>query len=95
MSFGRKTCRVDLPEICVTSGHIDSGTGWNAAGADGDTTNGGVGTASFVPKTNSSIALPNGLRFSVLVSTLPRFPQKVGSTLSQNMRLVGRLNSTP
>jgi hypothetical protein len=29
---------------------------WNAAGADGDTTNGGVGTASFVPKTNSSIA---------------------------------------
>ncbi len=29
---------------------------WNAAGANGDTTNGGVGTASFVPKTNSSIA---------------------------------------
>jgi hypothetical protein len=28
---------------------------WNAAGADGDTTNGGVGKASFVPKTNSSI----------------------------------------
>jgi hypothetical protein len=28
---------------------------WNAAGADGDTTNGG-GKASFVPKTNSSIA---------------------------------------
>jgi hypothetical protein len=70
VSFGRKNCRVDLPEICVTSGHIDSGTGWNAAGADGDTTNGGVGTASFVPKTNSSIALPSCLRFSVLMSTL-------------------------
>jgi hypothetical protein len=51
VSFGPKNCRVDLPEICVTSGHVDSGTGWNAAGADGDTTNGGVGTASFVPKT--------------------------------------------
>jgi hypothetical protein len=44
---------------------------WNAVGAGGDTTNGGVGKASFVPKTNSSIALPSSLRFSVLVSTLP------------------------
>jgi hypothetical protein len=40
----------------------------------GDTTSGGVGDAasfSFVPKTNSSIALPSGLRFLVLISTLP------------------------
>jgi hypothetical protein len=39
----------------------------------GDITNGGVGAgkASFVPKTNSSIALPSGLRFLVLMSTLP------------------------
>ncbi len=36
----------------------------------------GAGKASLVPKANSSIALPNGLRFSVLVSTLPRFPQQ-------------------
>ena len=27
MYFGRKNCRVDLPELCVTSEHIDSGTG--------------------------------------------------------------------
>jgi hypothetical protein len=40
-------------------------------GAD-DTSSGGVGdAASFVPKTNSSIALPSGLRFLVLISTLP------------------------
>jgi hypothetical protein len=41
-------------------------------GAD-DTISGGVGdAASFVPKTNSSIALPSGLRFLVLIiSTLP------------------------
>jgi len=48
---------------------------WNAVGADGDTTNGGVGAgkASFVPKTNSSssIALASGLRFLVFMSTLP------------------------
>jgi hypothetical protein len=31
----------------------------------------GAGKASFVPKTNSSIALPSGLRFLVLMSTLP------------------------
>lgn len=39
----------------------------------GNTRNGGVGAgkASFVPKTNSSIALPSGLRFLVLMSTLP------------------------
>ena len=39
-------------------------------GAD-DTTNGGVGSEAasffFVPKTNSSIALPSGLRFLVLI----------------------------
>jgi hypothetical protein len=42
-----------------------------AVGA-GNKTNGGVGAgkASFVPKTNSSIALPSGLRFLVLMSTL-------------------------
>jgi hypothetical protein len=34
----------------------------------------GAGKASFVPKTNSSIALPSGLRFLVLVLRLPRFP---------------------
>ena len=48
----------------VTVGNKTNGVGgvgevsavWNAAGADGDTTNGGVGNgkASFVPKTNSS-----------------------------------------
>ena len=31
----------------------------------------GTGKASFVPKTNSSLALPSCLRFSVLASTLP------------------------
>jgi len=31
----------------------------------------GAGTASFVPKTNSSIALPSGLRFLVLILRLP------------------------
>jgi hypothetical protein len=40
-------------------------------GAD-DTTSSGVGAVrtSFVPKTNSSIVLPSGLRFLVLMSTL-------------------------
>ncbi|NQE35538.1 hypothetical protein E5S67_03273 [Microcoleus sp. IPMA8] len=39
----------------------------------GDITSGGVcGAASFfVPKTNSFIALPSGLRFLVLISALP------------------------
>jgi hypothetical protein len=39
----------------------------------GNTTSGGVGAgkASFVPKTNSSIALASGLRFLVFISTLP------------------------
>ena len=38
----------------------------------GDAASGAVGTgkASFVAKANSSIALPSGLRFWVLVSTL-------------------------
>jgi len=40
-------------------------------GAD-DTISDGVGDAvSCVPKTNSSIALPSGLRFLVFISTLP------------------------
>ena len=38
----------------------------------GDTTSGvGGDAASFVPKTNFSIALPSGLRFLLLISTLP------------------------
>ena len=39
----------------------------------GDATSVGVGAgkASFVAKTNSWIALPSGLRFLVLMSTLP------------------------
>lgn len=40
----------------------------------GDTTSSsgvGAGTASFVPKTNSSIALPSGLCFLVLMLRLP------------------------
>jgi len=44
---------------------------WDTRGA-GDTTSGGGGdAASFVPKTNSSIALPSGLRFLVFMPTLP------------------------
>ena len=48
----------------------------DAAGVGaGNKTNGGVGSDvasfSFVPKTNSSLALPSGLRSSVLRSTLP------------------------
>jgi hypothetical protein len=46
---------------------------WDACGAD-DTTSGvggGAASFSFVPKTNSSIALPSGLRFLVLISALP------------------------
>ena len=62
-AFGNKAKSVDAVG--------DVSAVWNAAGADGDTTNGGVGKVSFVPKTSSSIALPSGLRFWVLVSTLP------------------------
>jgi len=56
----------------VAAGNAVSGSGVAGLGP-GDTTNGGVGgdAASFVPKTNSSIALPNGLRFLVLISALP------------------------
>lgn len=65
----------------ITVGNaIPGGVAGNAAsdvsdavgvGAD-DTSSGGVGdAASFVPKTNSSIALPSGLRFLVFISTLP------------------------
>ena len=46
---------------------------WDACGAD-DTASGvggGAASFSFVPKTNSSIALPSGLRFLVLISALP------------------------
>jgi hypothetical protein len=67
----------------VTVGNAASGGGGVAGNAvsgvsdavavdAGNTTNGGVGAgkASFVPKTNSSITLPSGLRFLVLMSTL-------------------------
>jgi len=45
----------------------------DAAGVGaGDTTSGvGGDAASFVPKTNSSIALPSGLRFKAFMLTLP------------------------
>jgi hypothetical protein len=69
----------------VTVGNAASGGGGVAGNAvsgvsdavgvgAGDITNGGAGGAasfSFVPKTNSSIALPSGLRFLLLISTLP------------------------
>ncbi|MEG4396631.1 hypothetical protein [Microcoleus sp. BROC3] len=54
------------------AGNATSGVSDAVGVAAGDTTSGGVGdAASFVPKTNSSIALPSGLRFLVLISTLP------------------------
>ena len=45
----------------------------DAVGVGAGNTTSGVGgdAASCVPKTNSSIALPSGLRFLVLISTLP------------------------
>ena len=54
------------------AGNAVSGSGVAGLGP-GDTTNGGVGgdAASFVPKTNSSIALLRGVRFLVFMSTLP------------------------
>jgi len=36
----------------------------------------GTGKASWVPKTSFLIAVPGGLHFWVLTSTLPRFPQQ-------------------
>ena len=55
------------------AGNAISGVSDAAGVGAGGTTSGGVGSdaASFVPKTNSSIALPSGLRFLVLISTLP------------------------
>jgi hypothetical protein len=63
----------------VSTGHAASGVGNvyvmsdAASGGAGDASSVDLGTgkASLVPKTNSSIALPSGLRFWVLVSTLP------------------------
>jgi hypothetical protein len=58
----------------VDAGNAVSGVSDAVGVGAGDTTN-GVGSDaasfSFVPKTNSSIALPSGLRFLVLISTLP------------------------
>ena len=55
------------------TGNKANGISGDAVGVGaGGTTSGGVGDAvSFVPKTNSSIALPSGLRFLVLISALP------------------------
>jgi hypothetical protein len=49
-----------------------SGADAVGVGAGGGSSVGvGAGKASFVAKTNSWIALPSGLRFLVLMSTLP------------------------
>jgi hypothetical protein len=56
------------------AGNAVSGVSDAVGVGTGDITNGGAGGAasfSFVPKTNSSIALPSGLRFLLLISTLP------------------------
>jgi hypothetical protein len=63
----------------VSTGNAASGVGNvyvmsdAASGGAGDASSVALGTgkASLVPKTNSSIALPSGLRFWVLVLTLP------------------------
>ncbi len=61
--------RVFLSSLVEGANGVSDAVGVGA----GNTTNGGVGAgkASFVPKTNSSITLPSGLRFLVLMSTLP------------------------
>ena len=51
------------------AGNAVSGVSDAVGVAAGDTNSGG-GAASFVPKTNSSIALPSGLRFLVLMTAL-------------------------
>jgi hypothetical protein len=68
----------------VSAGNAASGIGGvsvmsvavGVGASDAASGSGGTGKASFVPKTNSSIALPSGLRFSVLASALPQFPQQ-------------------
>jgi len=63
----------------VSTGNATSGVGNvyvmsdAASGAAGDASSVALGTgkASLVPKTNSLIALPSGLRFLVFMSTLP------------------------
>ena len=49
----------------IDAGNKANGISDAVGGGAGNTTNGGVGAgkASFVPKTNSSIALPRYLRF--------------------------------
>jgi hypothetical protein len=56
----------------VATGNAASGVS-DAVGVGAGDTKSGVGgdAVSFVPKTNSSIALPSGLRFFVLISALP------------------------
>ena len=56
---------VGVGDVSVISDAVGVGAGDTSCVAVG------AGRDSFVPKTNSSIALPSGLRFSVLVSTLP------------------------
>ena len=53
--------------VSVMSDAVGVGAGDAASGAVG----GNAASFSFVPKTNSSIGLPSGLRFLVLISTLP------------------------
>jgi hypothetical protein len=60
----------DVGNVYVMSDAADVGAG------DASSVALGTGKASFVPKTNSSIALPSGLRFLILTSTLPQFPQQ-------------------
>jgi hypothetical protein len=44
--------------------------------SDAASGSGGTGKASLVAKANFLIAVPGGLHFWVLTSTLPRFPQQ-------------------
>jgi len=63
----------------VSAGNATSGIGGvsvmsvavGVGASDAASGSGGTGKASFVAKANFSIALPSGLRFSVLTSTLP------------------------
>jgi hypothetical protein len=68
VSVGNKTNGVGGVSIISDAVGVDAGEAASVAV--------GAGKASFVPKTNSSIALPSGLPFSVLASTLPQFPHQ-------------------
>ena len=74
MAAGNAASRVGGVGDDVDAGNKANGVSDAVGVGAGDTTSSGgvgAGTASFVPKTNSSIALPSGLRFLVLMSTLP------------------------